>query len=71
MIQLLDAKTLAAKLHVSTRFVWALRYSDRIPRCVKIGRVIRWRLSDIERWVSLDCPSRERFEALTAVEAGA
>ena len=63
--QLVAAKEVAAFCSVS-KATWARWYAaDRVPAPVKIGRTVRWRLADLERWVALGCPPRKQFEALT------
>ena len=62
-IQLLNAKELAGKLLLSTRMVWRLRSAGKLPRPVYGGASIRWRLSDINRWMELDCPDERTFHA--------
>lgn len=60
--QLLTAKSLGAMLSLSARSVWRLRSAQKLPNPVKVGGAIRWRLSDIEQWMSMDCPNRKEFE---------
>lgn len=63
--KLLTAKAVAEKLSLSKRAVFRMRSSGLICAPVKVGQgAIRWRLSDIEKWISLDCPSRREFEAM-------
>ncbi|MCH8852694.1 MAG: hypothetical protein IID41_08590 [Planctomycetes bacterium] len=53
---------MAARLRLSTRQIWKLKASGRIPDAVRVARSVRWRTSDIDDWIQLGCPSRERFE---------
>lgn len=62
MSELLTVRDLASKLKVSTRQVWKLRSSGKLPDSVNISRSVRWRASDIDEWVRLGCPAREEFE---------
>ena len=55
-------KGLASALGISERKVDDLDAKRLLPRKVRIGRSVRWRISDIETWLELDCPNRERFE---------
>lgn len=59
--QLLTAKTLAGILSTSVRTVWRYRSSGRLPATVNIVGAIRWRRSDIEKWISMGCPSQKDF----------
>ncbi len=67
-IQLLSAKELAAKLLLSARTVWRLRSSGKLPKPVPVGGSVRWRLSDIQRWLDMDCPDQRSFEAIRGGE---
>jgi predicted DNA-binding transcriptional regulator AlpA len=51
---------------ILSRSIPSLRRDDvaeRLPAAVRIGGSKRWRLSDIETWIALDCPARGEFEA--------
>ena len=65
-MELLTVKDLSGRLRISTRQVWKLLASGRIPKPVRLSRSVRWRLGDIEDWVDMGCPSREVFEARKA-----
>lgn len=62
-IQLLTAKDAAKICRLSKRSWFRLSSAHRIPAPVKIGGSVRWRLSDIELWLSMSCPNRQEFEA--------
>lgn len=49
--QLWDVKQVAAALGVSTKTVYRLRDSGKLPRPLKIGRSVRWRVGDIQKYV--------------------
>lgn len=55
-MELLDIASVAAILNVSKRMVWQMRDAGRIPKPVKVGRLVRWRRSDIETWIEQGCP---------------
>lgn len=65
-MEMLTARELAGRLKISQRQVWKLASSGRLPEAVRIGRSVRWRESDIARWVQLACPNREQFESAYA-----
>ncbi len=69
-MELLSVREVAERLKVSVRQIWKLASSARLPRAVRIGRSVRWRADDIDRWIQQDCPSRDRFEAERKVRAG-
>lgn len=62
-IQLLTAKDAAHLCRLSKRSWFRLHASGRIPAPVRIGGSVRWRKSDIESWLTMDCPGRKEFEA--------
>ncbi len=68
-MELLTVKDVAARLRISQRQVWKLLASGRIPAPVRLSRSVRWRAEDIDDWVRMGCPSRERFEAEALAEA--
>jgi predicted DNA-binding transcriptional regulator AlpA len=59
-MKLLNAKTLASKLQISQRQVWALHYDGQLPAPVRIRRSVRWREDDIDRWIADGCVLRRR-----------
>ena len=54
---LLTADALARLLAVSKLSIWRWRSAGRLPAPLRIGRVIRWRRSEIETWLAARCPS--------------
>jgi len=62
--QLLTAKALATMLSTSVRSIWRYRSSGRLPKTVQIAGAIRWKQSDIDRWIAMGCPPQKDFEAL-------
>jgi len=62
--KLLTAQAVAEKLSLSKRAIFRMRSSGLICAPVKVGvGAIRWRQSDIELWISMNCPSTKEFEA--------
>ncbi|MHC4130485.1 MAG: helix-turn-helix transcriptional regulator [Planctomycetota bacterium] len=53
--QLLSAKQLAKMVSLSSRTVFRLRSSQRLPFPVCVGGSVRWRLSDIELFLDCNC----------------
>jgi len=62
--KLLTAKSVGEMLSLSKRTVFRLNACGRIPAPVRIGGSVRWRQSDVERWIQWDCPDRQTFELL-------
>jgi len=54
---LLDVRAVAAMVGCSSRNIYRLSDGGRMPRPVKIGRLVRWRRTDIEAWIAAGCPS--------------
>ena len=69
MERLLSDKRVAAFCAISRRKVWELHARAAMPVPLRIGRSVRWDMADIELWIQLRCPSRERFEAEKARRA--
>jgi len=61
--QLLTAKDAAKLCRLSKRSWFRLSSALQIPKPVRIGGSLRWRQSDIELWLSMNCPNRREFEA--------
>lgn len=57
---LLDAREVAAMIAVNPRTVPRLSRAGRLPPPVTTSpRFVRWRRSDVERWIADGCPRRE------------
>lgn len=67
---LLCDKDVAQTLSVSRRKIWAMHAVGAIPEPVRMGRAVRWRSADIELWVRLGCPNRDRFGAAKELAVG-
>lgn len=63
-----DAKTLAATLHVSVRTIRAMDAGGKLPKPVKLNaHAVRWVLDGphgIRAWLIAGCPDRVMWEAL-------
>lgn len=64
--QFVTPADLAAMIKIGRSTLYGLKAAGQLPRPVKLGNCdcVRWRLSDIERWIELGCPSMERFEKM-------
>jgi excisionase family DNA binding protein len=49
---LITAKELARMLQVSTRTVWRLLKAGEIPKPIRIGGMVRWRLDTVHDWIT-------------------
>ncbi len=54
--RLLSAQELARELGVSPRSIWQWRDSGRLPKPVRLGKLVRWIADDIERWLADGAP---------------
>ncbi|NLW05682.1 MAG: AlpA family phage regulatory protein [Pseudomonadaceae bacterium] len=50
--ELLQVDEVAAKCGISKSSVWRLMREKKFPQRHKIGRMARWRLSDLEAWLN-------------------
>ena len=53
---MLDVQDVAGLLTCSSRHVYRLSDSGRMPRPVKLGALVRWRRAELEKWISDGCP---------------
>jgi predicted DNA-binding transcriptional regulator AlpA len=58
---LIDAKTFARLLSISSRTLSRLIDLKAVPQPVHLGRIIRWRLSEVLEWIEADCPSQQSW----------
>ncbi|MCI0331943.1 MAG: helix-turn-helix domain-containing protein [Planctomycetes bacterium] len=58
---LLSASDVANLLSVSTRTLWRLLSSGRLPQPVAVGGSKRWRREEIVAWVAAGCPPRAEW----------
>lgn len=62
---LVDGKTFAKQLVVSTSTFSRMNASGKLPPCVRLSAgCVRWRVDDVTKWVALGCPDRATYIAL-------
>jgi len=61
--KLLNVQAVAEMLGVSTRTVYRLSDSGRMPAPLKLGALVRWSKTAIEQWIAGGCPSCRRGPA--------
>ena len=66
--RLLDPLEAAKMLSVSRRTIYRLRDLGKIPT-VKIGRLVRFRLSDVEEFIA-GCPDGDDYDLIAELQAG-
>ena len=68
---LLNVKTLATMLGVHQRTVWHMDAAGKVPRPIHLAtRTVRWRRSEINKWIDAGCPAREKWEMLREEKVG-
>lgn len=63
---LLNARQAAALCNISPATWNRLTDSGKNPAAVRLNTAVRWRRSDLERWVELGCPHRAAFDSILA-----
>ena len=61
---MLTVRDVARMLNCSTRTVYRLTGSGRMPRPVKLGVLVRWPRVAIDEWMSQGCPRAGREEVV-------
>jgi len=51
-----DCPRIAQALDTSTRTIWRMKDAGKLPSHVGVGRLVKWRRTDIEEWVEAGCP---------------
>lgn len=62
--ELIDAAGVAAMLGIGERTARRLDVEGRLPCPIKLGGSVRWRLSELRKWLDCGCPPRQKWEAL-------
>jgi len=58
--ELLNVGTVARLLNCSKRTVYRLSDRGALPPPVRLGALVRWRKSELMRWLASGCPSLPR-----------
>jgi len=53
---MLSAESLALMLNVSSKTLARWSRAGRMPRPMRIGRLVRWDRERIDRWIDAGCP---------------
>ena len=65
----LSAEELAERMGVSLRHVRRLDSSGQLPKPIRLGRSVRWPLSEVEAWLAAGAPDRATWEAMKGATA--
>lgn len=60
---LVNAGQAAATCGVSERKWWEMLSAGQAPPSLKLGGRRLWRVDVLRKWVSMNCPTLDRFEA--------
>jgi predicted DNA-binding transcriptional regulator AlpA len=63
----INATQLAEMLCISSRSIWRLNDSGKLPKPIRLGGSVRWNKKEIETWVEAGCPTRKHWEAIKEV----
>lgn len=64
---LLSVGNVAGLLNCSKQHVRRLADAGRMPRPMKLGGLVRWNRTEIEKWIAAGCPERRRNSMSLAV----
>ena len=56
---MLEAAEVAQLLSISTRTLWRLLSTNRLPAPLRIGGCVRWRLDTVTKWIDQGCPIQD------------
>jgi len=58
---LLSAEEAARLCGIAARTWWRLHSAGRVPMPLKLGRATRWSRSELQAWVKVGCPARDKW----------
>ncbi|QDU34898.1 Prophage CP4-57 regulatory protein (AlpA) [Poriferisphaera corsica] len=61
---LLRAEQVAEFLNISVAHVYRMRNAGKLPKPVKLGGVVRWRLDELKQWVAAGMPNMLRWNQM-------
>lgn len=61
------AAELGKLLGLGLRTVRSMDSAGRLPRPIRLGGSVRWRLDEIEAWLAAGAPNRDEWEALQGI----
>ena len=60
---MLKVEDVATMLAISTRQVFRLADCGKMPRPLKLGGAVRWRIGDVQTWIDKGCPNCDPMPA--------
>lgn len=61
---LIDKDVIASLLDVSPRSVQRYIPQGKVPRPIRVGKGLRWRLNEILDWIAAGCPKAAEWQRL-------
>jgi len=61
---MLRAKDAAGLCGLAVSTWYELKSAGKLPPSIKLGKARLWRTDLLRKWVELDCPTIDRFEAM-------
>ena len=55
--RMLTIRDVTRKLKCSARTVYRLRNRGQMPQPIMLGKLVRWKIETIERWIAEGCPT--------------
>ncbi|MAT38731.1 MAG: hypothetical protein CL946_03925 [Ectothiorhodospiraceae bacterium] len=65
----LDTAELAKMLGVSERHIANMDVQELLPAPVRLGRLKRWTVANVEAWLAAGCPDRKTFDSAKTQQA--
>ncbi|MCP4611104.1 MAG: hypothetical protein GY845_20540 [Planctomycetes bacterium] len=60
--KLLTAQAVGEMLSLSKRQVFRMKSAGLICPCITVGKgAVRWRQSDVDKWIEWGCPNQKEF----------
>lgn len=56
--ELINANRFAELLNISERTLYRLKRTEQLPEPIQLGGSVRWRLTEIRRWIEKGCPKK-------------
>ena len=60
----ISAAELATLLHVSLRHIRRMDSMGRLPKPIRLGYSVRWRVDELHAWLSVGAPDRKTWAAM-------
>jgi predicted DNA-binding transcriptional regulator AlpA len=59
----------AQLLKVSKVTAGRMKARGELPPEIRLGRLPRWSVAEVEEWIAFGCPNRDRWQAIRAAGA--